>query len=454
MSAITPIKGIRYRLIAIGLGILYYIFFLYCYRDLISPEFAYYGMKFRMLPEFWWWVSGGVALTPLLWLSLDLNRPSDLVSLILYTSLILPSNIIMPMVSNFPPEEVVKLQLLLLVSFALFDFVRQKHFVKILPRPAISWQTMEIAVLSLTISLTLALFYLSGFNLNISLSDSYVRRLDARDIVKGGTIMNYALMFLNAALVPVLVWIGFERNKWTYVALAGIAGLAGFSFTGEKTALLLPIFLTVTLFLISRKRIKIGIWTLVAVTCLVGLSLVEPVVIQSNYISTYFVRREMAMPSQLTTYYWEFFSQNPHVMMTEGLIGKLMPFDPPYIEPKTRLIGYEYFGKIDMNANGNIWASGFADFGYIGMVIVSLIAGFIMNLIDSLTIKHNFLLGCGCCFAIGMIWLNGALQTSLLSNGIAGLIFIMWIMPIQNHGVLERHLGAKIRLNPGGPIVR
>ena len=140
----------------------------------------------------------------------------------------------------------------------------------------------------------------------------------------------------------------------------------------------------------------------------------------------------MVVPGLLTTYYWEYFSSNPYFMMTDSIIGTFLPFGPLYNYPKARLIGYEYFNNIESNANANIWASGFADFGYPGMIMVSILAALILKVVDSLGYKEKFVFASACSAAIGLGWVNGALHTSLLTNGVLGLILALWLYPSQH----------------------
>lgn len=445
-----PIKKIRNRLIALALGIAYYFLFWRCYRDLIAPIYSYMGMKFWMMPDWWWYLSLGLALAPLLWLSLDLKRPSDLACWVIYLLFIFPSNIVIPMVSTVPPAEVVKLQIVLMANFVLFDLVRTKYSFKIFRRAEVSRQVFEFGLISLTIALIMANFYLSGFQLRLSWGDIYERRMAARDLFGGLSMLGYGLSMLRSAFVPLLIGIGLQRKKWSYLALAGLAALTIFSLDGQKGALFLPLALVAAAYLVFYKKANYGLWFLALITCLVGLSLLETAVNKSTFLSSVVIRRDMAGPGQSTYNYWEFFSHNPYVMMTDGVIGRFLPFDPPYNIAKARLIGYEYFRDIGQNANANIWASGFADFGYPGMIIVSVLAALILRIIDGLSIKDNFLLGCLCCFAIGQTWINGALQTSLLSNGIAAIIVLLWIIPGHSQPLLRIVSGSRNRLKVTG----
>jgi hypothetical protein len=422
-------KLIWYRVLALVIGIIFYVIFIESYRLLIVSKFHYYGFKFWTLPEWWRLLSLGFAIAPLLWLPLSLRRPSDLTAWPLYLFLIFPSSILLPFLSTSPTIEVAQFQFSLVACFGLFEIIRQNGIFRIVGRVSLTPQNFELLLIFLTIVLLLEVFYLGNFNLHFSLDDTYARRFLSRDILPAGSIFSYSVAVLTYVFIPVMLGIGLERRNIMYIALGELSTLAIFSLTGEKAPVFYLPILAFGMFLVYRKGATFGFWFMLAIISLVGFAMLEPLLLGSESVSEFITRRGMAVPALLTNNYREFFSQNPYMMLKDSVIGDFLPWGTTYNIPRARLIGYEYFTNIDVGANVNIWASGFADFGYPGMAAASVIAGLIVKLMDSLAHKNNYFLCCVCCLTTGLVWVNGSLHTSLMSGGVLGLIVLLWIYP-------------------------
>ena len=418
------------RVIALCLGIAYYLAILSCYYYVISPMYSYRGMHFTILPVWAWMVSVTLALIPLLWLPLDFNRPSDFAAWFLYLLLIFPSNIVIYMVTSLPLSETVILPIALTASFSLFEFIRQKGLFTIhhIKGPKILFN-VALPIFMVIMSI-IALSY-ANFKINISFADVYERRLDAREILSGSTIINYSLAFLRSVCMPIAVVYAMQQKKWYFTGLAALVVIAIFSLDGSKGAVFLPLVLVIVVSLSARSRKNLGFWLLGGLVLLILFALVERSLLGTTTIATMIVRRELIVTNQLTTYYWEFFSNNPFVFMKDSWIGWLIPAESNYLIPRARLIGFEYLGNIETNANANIWAAGFADFGYVGMVMTSILAALVLKVIDSIGSRDKFLFASICSSVIGFAWINSALYTSMLTSGGLGLILAVWLYPAE-----------------------
>jgi len=426
ISSSSSIRGLR--TVVIGLGLIYYCLLLACYYYIISPIYAGYGMSSWMLPAWTWLLSVMLALLPLFWLPLNFTRPSDFATWFLYLFLICPSNIVIYMVTIRPVSDVVILTMSLTASYLLFEYVRQKGVFKI---SALKWNTDVLfsAVLPiLTMVLSIIVFYYANFEFNFSLESIYERRLVARYALISAPISRYMTASLMSVCVPVMLVYAFENRRWYYIGIVVFAVMVIFSFEGSKGMIARPFLLLLAYYMVTRHRERAGLWLLITFIIIVGLSILEEYIIGSNRIAVIIVRRQMFLTSQLTAYYWEFFSSNPFVMMKDSIIGWFIPVESNYSIQRSLLIGFEYLFNIEANANANIWATGFADFGYLGMAITSIIAALILKLFDGAS-KDKFIFASVCCASIGATWVNGALYTSLLTNGVLGLLLSFWLYP-------------------------
>jgi hypothetical protein len=95
-----------------------------------------------------------------------------------------------------------------------------------------------------------------------------------------------------------------------------------------------------------------------------------------------FIRRVLLVPAQLNGFYFEFFEENlkyywSHSKITFGLLS--MPYENS--APKT--IGAFYFTGKDTSSNASFLGQGFANAGYIGVVIYLAIFGLALAFLEA-----------------------------------------------------------------------
>lgn len=429
-------KKVTRRVVVLVLGIAYCLTLLDCYYNLISPVFAYAGLTIAILPGWVWIIAALLSLLPLLWMPFDFTRASDFASWLLYLGLVLPANFIAFMITNLPPAECVIFPVVLTASFLLFEFVRKEGRLFVIPSIRNSAVLFEVFLPIITIALSLATIAYANFHFDFSVEDMYLRRFEARNILEQ-TLAGYLNAFLGGVCIPFGVIYGLQKRKWHYVGMAVFAAAAMFSLQGAKGAFLSPFFLVIIYLLVAQNRISLGLKLLGIFVLLVTLSILEARFLDTSNLALLVVRRMLVVPAQLSTYYWEFFSQNPFVMMKDSILGWLIPVDANYSMDRARVIGLEYFSNSENNANASIWATGYADFGYYGMFGTSILAALTLKLIDSIATMKKFVPASVCCALIGLVWTQGSFYTSLLSNGVLMLIFALWLYPSQQSGETE-----------------
>lgn len=429
----SPVRKMRQRAVALMLGIIYYLALLNCYRFLIVPSFSYTGLNFFMLPTWTWGVSIILSLLPLLWMPLNFTRASDFTSWILYLCLIFPANIFTFMISRLPPDESIILPIALNASFIIFEYIRRKNLHFEFPYIKKSTILFDYFLPIITLTLTLVIVAQESFQFNFSIADIYIRRMASRNILSDSSIASYLEAFLASVCVPVGIIYGLEKKNWRYIVVAIFAIVVIFSMKGSKGLFISPLVFLTIYFLVSTDRRKIGLGILSIFTFLVVLSLFEELFADSTIIASYFIRRKLVVPTQLTSFYWDFFSHNPFVMMQDSMLSWLIPGNSNYSIPRARLIGFEYLANVEINANANIWATGYADFGYFGMILSSILAAFTLQIIDKLSTEGGrFAFASVCCAFIGLVWSETAFYTSFLSNGVLFLIIALWVYPSQH----------------------
>jgi hypothetical protein len=264
-----------------------------------------------------------------------------------------------------------------------------------------------------------------GFEFSVDFGDLYDRRFAARESIVGGTWLSYVVALFQRCLVPYALARGLAGRRWELIAV-GLAGTAAaFVLACEKTLVFLPVAMCATMMCLHYLKRTFGIALIAGLALLVTLAMAECYFVGTDYLNGYGIQRVLVNPSHLTAYYWDYFSTQPHLYF-RGTLGRLVGYQSgDYSAPYT--IGWIYFGDTELNANANIWASAFAECGYIGMLGVTLLLGLGFRLVDGACQGNNVRLGCLCTICMALAWSEGALQTSLISAGVLPLFLLMSI---------------------------
>ena len=419
-------NALRSRFLIFVLGLIFYGILLYCYIFYIVPREEYMGLVARLLPVEWWGVSVVMFLLPLLWLPIDFKRPSDYASWLLYLSVVGPTSLISFMVLARDPLQVIWIPVTMLFGFVLFEVVRCGRLFK-LPIFTGTFPLYEYLLPIAMVIVSIATLAVTSFNIDTSFTSIYERRLEASEMVPARSVMAYVPSVLVGFFIPLSIIFGYRFRKWWHFLLVAFAVLVVFSLEGKKTVIVLPVIIFLVLFMESKLKRNQGMVLLATGIVVIAFALLFEWLMELDVITIYLIRRVFAVPAQLTTYYFDFFSKNPYMLMTDSYLGYF--FDSPYSLTTSNLIGYEMFGMEDKVANAGIWASGFAHFGYFGVILMSFLAGAAFRVIDSMAKGRGFMVASAFSALIGLLWAEQAMHTSLLTSGVAFWVVALLMFP-------------------------
>lgn len=142
-----------------------------------------------------------------------------------------------------------------------------------------------------------------------------------------------------------------------------------------------------------------------------------------NFFNNYFIsglvtRRVFFVPALLDKYYFSFFLEK-HLYWSHSFLSSFI--DYPYKLKPAYLIGRNFFGNSQMSANNGLISDGFANFGWLGVLINVLIFSFYVSYLKSLRISSKY-------FSIIIIllvsFLSSALPVVLVTHGGIFLLFV------------------------------
>ena len=406
---------IMLRMVTVIVVFLMYYLFIYLYKISISPIESYRGFVYKEITFFQQLLILFFLSIPITFLPLRLSRPSDMAMWILY---LIPytSTVYMSLyITRGTIWSVIYLWISILISLLMMNFSR-KHKITINIKREFSRDVdLYTFYLLLFSCICLYLIFVIHGKFQLSIANSYIRRMAARE--DSPFMYGYIVALFKSLLTVFGVYLAIIKRKWWYMILIFISVLAIFSFNGTKSTVLNPLILIgIAIYARSSKhKCRLYFLPIILFTVII-VAAIELIFLHSNILSQLIVRRIMAVPGFLNTAFWAFFSNNPKTLMTES-IGKFF-LDPVYNVGPTFLIGAEYFNKETCNANTGIWLGAFAQFGLLGMLIVSSLAGFCLGIVDNITKKNFFIMGCLVCAFMGLNWSEQMFHTSMLTGGI------------------------------------
>ncbi|TMM58950.1 hypothetical protein FEE95_05825 [Maribacter algarum] len=250
--------------------------------------------------------------------------------------------------------------------------------------------------------------YLPYINLNnLLLREVYeTRAIMASNI--SNLYTDYTYSWFSKLIIPSLLVFGLFRKNKTTVFL-GISSLIFLYLCGANKAVFAGLIMVLVLYRFDyRKKMNYLLLFLIGVTL---LSLFSSLVFKNNDLMVLTVRRPFLLPGLLDLLYFDFFDGN-NLFWSESITGSFIEY--PYDKPHSYIVGEEYFGKAEWNANNGIISDGFMNFGMIGVTINAVIVGLYFSTLNQLNISGKFF---GLIFLFIFSLISSSLTTVLLTHG-------------------------------------
>jgi hypothetical protein len=396
------------------------------FSSVIGPRYAYEGYAVRDI------AGGSVALAitlslaPIIVLPVRMERPSTGVLWVLYVLGVVPTCLFPFLVEGLPQSALYGFELLTLASFTgivLLVSYGRTVWGTLGPRHQrrLVFGLSALAVAGLT-ALVLQFGLPTSF---VSLSDVYVKRLAFRqETALANPLFGYLIPWMQNVVAPVLFVAALVRRHLLYAVLAVAVEMWVYLALANRQALLgLPLVVLVYLVFVRFRGsfpyvIGFGFLAIVVVSQAVDRMGVSP------YVVALGVYRTMAVPGIVAAEYFEFFRGAPKVLGRDGLFGLLGK--SPYPLPIPRLIGERYWGSVETNANANVWADGFANFGLLGFAVVTAVLTPVLWVLDSRVrrTEAGAVAAAAAMCSLGLA--NTGVLTSLLTGGFLPFAGLMW----------------------------
>lgn len=400
--------------------------FLYFFQ--IQETNEYMGLKyFAIDPMYVLIVINSLVLIGLVIKLIKKNLPSNYL-IYIYILFVIIWNILFYKSTNLISYELYFLWLILIILPLFCILLFNKFFMLIIEKVFFEINILKFLkieyLLSLFLVITLILISLK-MPLSFSFNDSYVRRLDGRELVTGFNAYLFA-MSMNS-IAPFLAFYAFLKKKYLYFFIAFIFVILCFGFIGSKAPIGYVILLSYIGFLFSRsEEINIFNFFLVVIFFIFFLSVIEYLIFDFSIIADIIVRRAFIVVSQIQTYFIDFIINN--FTFENWLFGYEND------KPITFLVGEIYYNNINTNANTNAFLYEFISNGMVGYFLMILFLSFFFSLLNFLYIKYNLKEVIGISIIYSLLLTEQAYTTAFITSGI-GFLSILVILTLRKNKI-------------------
>lgn len=400
----------------------------WCYATMISPVFDYRGITYRTPTTLAYLGAAVFASAVAALLPRQLRRPSDFVLWLMFIIVVVPSMLVPHYADVCTRAQAIELSALIGSLFAL-TIVAIAHAPRINFRVRMPEKLFWSGIAVISVGVYAYVQYHVGLRLKIvSLSDVYDLRSKYKEVIADGSapLLGYLVRWQAHVINPLIIARGIFGRRPALVVVGAIGQLALFPVTGYKMTLLsIPLLLIFAVALqrgIPRASTLFGV-----VTGSVFIAILVDKVLGSLYLTTFFVDRLLLTPGVLTAAYVKVFDGQPKAVWGDGVLARFT--DYPYASAPPYIVGLEFHGEADTYANANLFADGYANLGYPGMLLEALAFVLVLWALNSFGRHVPFKVTAMLLLMPTLATANSGILTSLLTNGYALVILVLLFAP-------------------------
>ncbi|AGK55919.1 O-antigen polymerase [Bacillus sp. 1NLA3E] len=237
-----------------------------------------------------------------------------------------------------------------------------------------------------------------------------------------GVFWGYLVNWIAKLFIPFCIVMYMIEDKKIMLFISCFFQIYFYLCTGHKSILFSVLFLIVFTFLLKKKKFFVGVPTFYTLAITVSSFLF---LITNNFFTIALMPiRQLNIPALLSFNHYDFFSKNPKLYFSEGLIGKVLGLESPYSIHSTFLVS-----SGGANANTGFLADAYDNGGLLLMILLTIALGVIFLFIDSISEGLNNRYRYTALMLYTIVILNdSALLTTLLTSGGIVLILFLYIV--------------------------
>ena len=268
-------------------------------------------------------------------------------------------------------------------------------------------------------------FRYMNFSLLLDLSSVYDLRFAAREFDMP-IVMKY-LFAWSKTLLPFVFSLSYINNIKLLSFFLLVVQFLSFSIDGSKTPMLILLLNIIIIFIVKRKP-KINYYKLFlyGLLCLSLLTCILAVFNINSVIASFLYFRTEFLPVLIGSNFYDFFTTHEPDYFRTSILSRFGVASPYADVGINFLIGglYSSYGY-QSSANNGLISDAIANMGIVGIFVMPLVLVALLKLFDkcSLGMHNGLIITLGIQFAL--ILVNTFLMTSLLTNGLLVLLFLL-----------------------------
>lgn len=411
-------------------GIGFYLYLLFrVYADVLVPRGTFFAIN--AVPAHWSWTAFLLALIPILLLPAAVRTVADCILWVIYAMVVAPTIVLVQPVIGLMPYGLV---CGLILALALAAYLSR---LPPLALPIIKLGRIGFLGLLLFVWCASNGFLLAKYGVTLHLV-SFANVYDVRGQFAASStgLVVYVVNWVANAINVVLLVFSLRTKGWRYlVLLAVLSQLDIYGLTGYKSVLaplaLVPLALWVNEVWWRRFLGALG-WilaALLATATLVGYAY--------SALLLGMIDRIFLAPASLTALYYQYFSAHPLPGPVYAVFREIYGVGGQIHTP-ANIIGRLSVFPLKVMANANLFADGYANFGWSGFIIIGVMLGVCLWLIKSVTRRFGLSLSMALFLVAIVDMLNAGLPTILATHGLALLIVLCYLFPRMRDPVVGR----------------
>lgn len=280
-------------------------------------------------------------------------------------------------------------------------------------------------ILLILILITLARYIINnGFKIfNLNFAKVYDYRLVLRETMAG--YMAYIDGWVYKIFNPICIVLSLHYRKIILFIFFLSMQIILYGFSSHKSVLftgfIVIIFYYMTPYILKNKYnlLKMAIFANTTAIVLWKMN------VTGYFCSIY--NRLLFTPARINYYYYDYFSKNGFDWFRQSFLRKFTQSNYELLLP--RLIGLEYYGNAQTNANTGFLGSGYAQGGFFIVMVYSLLVAVLIIIISSIAKRLSTRLVLSISISpILSLFISQDLPVSLLTGGIIIMIILLYLL--------------------------
>lgn len=355
----------------------------YLYVNFIIPLYGsnYMGFNYEMVPNRYL-LSWCFLLFLIPTISHKLNKFSDFVFMMFFLSVMIPLSSLWGLDPELPFLPILYMTLGYYISYYI---VSSKRILPIAFPYFKNSESITVGFALIMVAYLLILYSVTGaiFNMNFNMGRVYEFRQENSSLTNVGFLSYLNVWTYKVFNIFAMAYFLLKGRYFVFVILFFIQ-MIFFGVSSHKAVFFFP-FLVLFCYFYFRK--KTSLLFIPMSFFLVSLfAFLITLILDNNLITSIMVRRLFYVPASTTFTYFEFADTFGHIYWTNSILSFLGGYD--YNKAITLVIGDYILGDSAsekyLGANNGFLSSGYLHAGLLGVVLYSIIFGYLLKIFDSL----------------------------------------------------------------------